>query len=243
MAYRITTTLGAAALVLGCLSVVPAMAQETATPSSPETADKDTSAKMHPMHHRAMHPEMHGKMHSHKMHSGESMAEGKSMQGVRAQDMGTDALNNQSLHAAQSNSSFTPGPDSAQAMPGGMHGKMMHGRMMHGSMDQGSMGSGSMGSGSMGSGSMSSGSTGGTSMGSGSMGTGSMGSGSMGSGSMGSSSMGSGSMGSGAGGTMPAQTSGATGAMGGGTGGNGAMAGSSTGGVGGAATTPKPTSP
>ncbi len=227
MAYRITTTLGAAALVLGCLSVVPAMAQETATPSSPDSADKDTSAKMHPMHHAAMHPKMHGKMHSSmmhgKMHSGASMAEGKSMQGVRAQDMGTDALNNQSLHAAQSNTAFTPGTDSANAMPGGMHGKMMHGKMMQGSMGSGSMGSGSMGSGSMGSGSM--------------------GSGSMSSGSMGSGSMGSSSMDSGAGGTMPAQTSGATGAMGGGNGGNGAMAGSSTGGVGGAAGTPKPTSP
>ena len=203
MAYRLTTTLGAAALVLGCLSVAPAFAQETATPSSPDSADKDTSAKMHPMHHSAMHPKMmHGKMHSHMMHgkmSGESMAEGKSMQGVRSQDMGTDALNSQSLQAAKSNSAFTPGPDSASTMPGGMHSKMgMHGKMMHGSMDQGSMGGGSMGSGSMGSGST----------GSGSMGTGSTGSGSMGSGSMGSGSMGSGSAGSMSGGSM-----GSTGAM------------------------------
>ena len=172
MAYRITTTLGAAALVLGCLSVAPAFAQETATPSSPESADKETSAKVHPMHHAAMHPHMHGKMHAHgKMHS-ESMAEGQGGQGVRSQDMGTDALNNQSLHAAQSNTAFTPGGDSAAPAPGAMmHGKGMHGHMMHSSMDQGSTGgtmpaqtsgtTGSMGGGNEGNGAMAGSSTGG----------------------------------------------------------------------------------
>ena len=159
MAYRLTTTLGAAALAFGCLSVAPAFAQETATPSSPESADKDTSAKMHPMHHAAMHPKMmHGKMHGkmamHGKMSGESMAEGKSMQGVRSQDMGTDALNNQSLQAAKSNTAFTPSMDSAKAMPGGMHGKMMHGKMMSGSMSGSSMGTNSTGGGSMDPGSM-----------------------------------------------------------------------------------------
>ena len=188
MAYRITTTLGAAALVLGCLSVAPAFAQETATPSSPANADQDTSAAAHPMHHAAMHPKMHGKMHSH-MHgkmSPESMAEGKSMQGVRSQDMGTDALNNQSLHAAQSNTAFTPGADSAATMPGGMmHGKGMHGHMMHGSMDNGSMSGGSMGGGSM-----SGGSTGGTMPAQTSGTTGSMGGGNEGNGAMAGSSTG-----------------------------------------------------
>ena len=199
MAYRITSTLGAAALVLGCLGVAPAFAQETATPASGASADKEGGG---PMHHSAMHPHMHGKMHSHMMHgkmSGASMAEGKSMQGVRSQDMGTDALNNQSLHAAQSNTAFTPTAGST-AMSGDMHSKMgMHGKAMSGAMDKGAMGDGSMGS----TGAMDSGSMTGGSMGSGSMGSGSMGSGSMGSGAMSGGTMDSGSMGGGAMGAKP----------------------------------------
>ena len=191
MAYRLTTTLGAAALALACLGAAPAFAQETATPSSPESADKDTSAKVHPMHHAAMHPHMHGKMHSGMMHGkmhGDAMADGAAPQGVRSQDMGTDALNNRSLQAAQSNSAFTPGQDSAMPMHGGMHGKMMHGKMMHGSMDQGSMSGSSMGQGSMSNGAM--GSTGGTMPAQTSGTTGSMGGGNEGNGAMAGSSTG-----------------------------------------------------
>ena len=126
---------------------------------------------------------MHGKM------GGASMAEGNSSQGVRSQDMGTDALNSQSLQAAKSNATFTPSADSAKAMPGGMHSRMgMHGKMMHGSMDQGSMGSGSTDNGSMMSSPM--GSTGGTMPAQTSGATGAMGGGSEGNGAMAGSSTG-----------------------------------------------------
>ena len=139
---RFTTTLGAAALALGSLAALPALAQTSpatpapassapaaSTPPKPMTSTaakpmpmkgpmkgKSAAAMRHPLHYAARHHGMGTPHEARQALAGRNQA-------VNAQDAGTDRLNDQSLASARGGTAMSA-PMSG-SMPGSMSGGAM----------------------------------------------------------------------------------------------------------------------